>query len=109
MTLRLLPAAALALALGLAACAANQVSGAVLASYDAAVTAEETALATGKITPAQATTLRACRVAAYNGVQAVVTAEKGGSSAAGTPAYATASAAIAGLSAAAANPSAAHC
>lgn len=99
----------LAAVAALAACAANQVSATALASYDAAVSAEETALATGKITPAQATALRACRVAAYNGVQAVVAAEKGGGSAAGTPVYATATAAIAGLSAAAANPSVAHC
>ena len=100
---------AVGMALALAACAQNQVSATALSAYDAAVSAEEVALATGKITPAQATTLRACRVAAYNGVQAVVAAEKGGGSAAGTQTYATATAAIAGLSAAAANPSAAKC
>ncbi len=75
--------AALPLLALLAACAGTQISATVLASYDGAVSAETAALATGKISPAEATKLRACRVAAYKGVQAVVTAEASGGSASG--------------------------
>lgn len=69
---------AAAVSLLLAACTAPQVSGSVLISYDAALAAENTYLATGKATPAEATKLRALRVKANSAVQAVVAAEAAG-------------------------------
>ena len=72
---------ALCAVLALGACAANQVSGTLLSSYDGAVAAEEAALATGKISPAEATKLRALRVEASRDVLAVVAAEANGGTA----------------------------
>ena len=66
----------------LSACASNQISGTALSSYDAAVAAETTALATGKITPAEATKMRACRVKANAAVQAAVASGASSSSSA---------------------------
>jgi hypothetical protein len=74
----------------LAACSAPQVSGTLLTSYDAALAAEKTYLASGHVSPAEATTLRADRVAANKAVQAVVAAEAAGQSAGGLAPLATA-------------------
>lgn len=84
---RLIP---IALALGLTACAANQVSGSLLSAYDGAVALEVGYLDTGKATPAQATQLRQIRLDAYTKVQAVVAAEKAGGSTAALQAVANA-------------------
>lgn len=78
------------LAMLLSGCAATQISGTTLTSYDAAVAAETTYLASGKATPAEATKLRALRVAANRAVQAVIAAEAAGTSTAGVGPLATA-------------------
>ena len=65
----------------LTSCATTQVSSTVLSSYDAAVSIEIVALKTGKLSPAQATTLANLRKKAYAAVQAVVAAEANGGTA----------------------------
>jgi hypothetical protein len=75
--------AAALVAITVAGCSAPQVSGTVLLSYDAALAAENAYLASGHVTPAEATKLRAMRVKANIAVQAVVAAEAAGQSSAG--------------------------
>jgi hypothetical protein len=77
---RLILSTALAGALIVGACAPRQVSGSLLASYDAAVSAEIVYLKTGQATPAQATDLRTKRLIADAAVSRVVTAEAAGGS-----------------------------
>lgn len=71
-----------------AACTPIQVSASLLTSYDAAVSVETLALASGEVSPQEATSLRAARVAAMKAVQAVVAAEASGGNAAGLVALA---------------------